>query len=144
MTKHLMTSIMVHAIAITVMAFALTCQAQTQAQTPERTPETSVGRMPVKDARVLMVMALQAPDGKAHGTLTGESADAISQRFKANTPISIDVTTDKRYRQPGCSRLKVTFWQDGVWLPGAQAPRKQSIEFGINYCLDGLPPKSLQ
>ena len=63
---------------------------------------------------------------------------------QANTPISIDVTTDKRYRQPGCSRLKVTFWQDGVWLPGAQAPRKQSIEFGINYCLDGLPPKSLQ
>lgn len=144
MTKHLMTSIMVHAIAITVMAFALTCQAQTQAQTPGRTPETSVGRMPVKDARVLMVMALQAPDGQAHGTLTGESADAISQRFKANTPISIDVTTDKRYRQPGCSRLTVTFWQDGVWLPGAQAPRKQSIEFGINYCLDGLPPKSLQ
>ncbi len=144
MTKHLMTSIMLHANAITVMAFALTGQAQTQAQTPERTPETSVGRMPVKDARVLMVMALQAPDGKAHGTLTGESADAISQHFKANTPISIDVTTDKRYRQPGCSRLKVTFWQDGVWLPGAQAPRKQSIEFGINYCLDGLPPKSLQ
>jgi len=100
--------------------------------------------MPVKDARVLMVMALQASDGQAHGILIGESADAISQRFKANTPISIDVTTDKRYRQPGCSRLKVTFWQDGVWLPDAQAPRKQSIEFGINYCLEGMPPKSLQ
>ncbi|MEY2843163.1 MAG: hypothetical protein RI920_1200 [Pseudomonadota bacterium] len=142
MTKHLRTPIKVIAITAMVMAMALNCQAQTQ--TPERSPETSVGRMPVKDARVLMVMALQAPDGKAHGTLTGESADAISQRFKANTPISIDVTTDKRYRQPGCSRLKVTFWQDGVWLPGAQAPRKQSIEFGINYCLDGLPPKSLQ
>lgn len=140
MTQHLRTPIKV--IAITAMAMALNCQAQTQ--TPERSPETSVGRMPVKDARVLMVMALQAPDGKAHGTLIGESADAISQRFKANTPISIDVTTDKRYRQPGCSRLKVTFWQDGVWLPGAQAPRKQSIEFGINYCLDGMPPKSLQ
>jgi hypothetical protein len=140
MTQHLRTPIKV--IAITAMAMALYCQAQTQ--TPERSPETSVGRMPVKDARVLMVMALQAPDGKAHGTLTGKSADAISQRFKANTPISIDVTTDKRYRLPGCSRLKVTFWQDGVWLPGAQAPRKQSIEFGINYCLDGLPPKSLQ
>jgi hypothetical protein len=140
MTQHLRTPIKV--IAITAMAMALNCQAQTQ--TPERTPETSVGRMPVKDARVLMVMALQAPDGQAHGTLTGESADAISQRFKTNTPIYIDVTTDKRYRQPGCSRLKVTFWQDGVWLPGAQAPRKQSIEFGINYCLDGMPPKLLQ
>lgn len=142
MTQHLMTLIKVNAITAMAMAFALNCQAQTQ--TPGRSPEPSVGRMPVKDARVLMVMALQAPDGQAHGTLTGESADAISQRFKANTPISIDVTTDKRYRQPGCSRLKVTFWQDGVWLPGAQAPRKQSIEFGINYCLDGMPPKSLQ
>jgi hypothetical protein len=142
MTQHLMTPIKVNAITVMAMAFALTCQAQTP--TPERLPETSVGRLPVKDARVLMVMALQAPDGQAHGTLTGESADAISRRFKANTPISIDVTTDKRYRQPGCSRLKVTFWQDGVWLPGAQAQRKQSIEFGINYCLDGMPPKSLQ
>jgi|GEM_PF-767651 hypothetical protein len=144
MTQNLMTPIKVNAITAMAMtmAFALTCQAQTQ--TPEKSPEPSVDRMPVKDARVLMVMALQAPDGQAHGTLTGESADAISQRFKANTPISIDVTTDKRYRQPGCSRLKVTFWQDGVWLPGAQAPRKQSIEFGINYCLDGMPPKSLQ
>ena len=142
MTQHLTTPIKVNAITVMAMAFALNCQAQTQ--TPERSPEPSVGRMPVKDARVLMVMALQAPDGQAHGTLTGEAADAISQRFKANTPISIDVTTDKRYRQPGCSRLKVTFWQDGVWLPGAQAPRKQSIEFGINYCLDGMPPKSPQ
>ena len=142
MTQHLMTPIKVNAITAMAMAFALTCQAQTQ--TPEKSPEPSADRMPVKDARVLMVMALQAPDGQAHGTLTGESADAISQRFKANTPISIDVTTDKRYRQPGCSRLKVTFWQDGVWLPGAQAPRKQSIEFGISYCLDGMPPKSLQ
>jgi hypothetical protein len=137
-----MTPIKVISITAMAMAMALNCQAQTQ--TPDRSPEPSVGRMPVKDARVLMVMALQAPDGQAHGTLTGESADAISQRFRANTPISIDVTTDKRYRQRGCSRLKVTFWQDGVWLPGALAPRKQSIEFGINYCLDGLPPKSLQ
>lgn len=91
-----------------------------------------------------MKTALQTPEGQAQGVLVGASADAISQRFKSNTPIFIDVTTEKRYRQIGCSRLKVTIWQDGVWLPGAQAPRKQSIEFGINYCLDGLPPKSLQ
>jgi hypothetical protein len=76
--------------------------------------------------------------------LTGDLADAISQRFKATTPIFIDITTDKRYRQTGCSRLKVSFWQVGVVLPGTQTPHKQTIEFGINYCLDGLPPKSLQ
>jgi hypothetical protein len=106
------------------------------AQVPERTP--------VKDARALMVTALLAPDGRAHGVLTGELADAISQRFSATTPIYIDVTTDKHFRQAGCSRLKVSFWQDGVLLPGAHSPRKQTIDFGINYCLDGLPPKSLQ
>ena len=101
-------------------------------------------RTPVPDARPLMLTALQAADGQAHGVMTGEIADAITHRFGASSPIYIDVTTEKRYAQPGCSRLKVTFWQDGVLLPGAQAPRKQTIEFGINYCLDGLPPKSLQ
>jgi hypothetical protein len=30
-----------------------------------------------------------------------------------------------------------------VQLPGVPAPRRQTIDFGINYCRDGLPPKSL-
>jgi len=76
-------------------------------------------RAPVTDARLLMLAALRSPDGQAHGLLTGDIAQA------------------------GCSRLRLSFWQDGVLLPGAKAPRKQSIEFGINYCLDGMPPKSL-
>ena len=100
-------------------------------------------RAPVMDARPLMLAALRSADGQAHGQLTGDIADAISKRFSATTPIFIDVTTEKRYRQAGCSRLKLSFWQDGVLLPGAKAPRKQTIEFGINYCLDGMPPKSL-
>ena len=98
---------------------------------------------PVTDARPLMLAALRSADGQAHGLLTGDIADAISKRFSATTPIFIDVTTEKRYAQAGCSRLKLSFWQDGVLLPGAKAPRKQTIEFGINYCLDGMPPKSL-
>lgn len=75
--------------------------------------------------------------------MTGDSADAITKRFEATSPIYIDVTTEQRYRAPGCSRLKVLFWQEGVRLPDAKAPRKQTIEFGINYCATGLPPKSL-
>jgi hypothetical protein len=100
-------------------------------------------RAPVTDARPLMLAALRSADGQAHGLLTGDIADAISKRFSATTPIFIDVTTEKRYRQAGCSRLRLSFWQDGVLLPGAKAPRKQTIEFGLNYCLDGMPPKSL-
>jgi len=103
-----------------------------------------VSRAPVPDARPVMLAALQATDGQAHGILTGEMADAITRRFGATSPIYIDVTTEKRYAQPGCGRLKVTFWQEGVLLPGATTPRRQTMDFGIDYCLDGRPPQSLK
>ncbi|NMG63778.1 hypothetical protein GPA19_02270 [Azoarcus indigens] len=103
-----------------------------------------VSRTPVPDARPVMLAALQATDGQAHGILTGEMADAITKRFGATSPIYIDVTTEKRYAQAGCSRLKVTFWQDGVLLPGATTPRRQTMDFGIDYCLDGRPPQFLK
>ncbi|MDR3368945.1 hypothetical protein [Rhodoferax sp.] len=106
---------------------------------PGMSPRTSV-----RDARALLLVAIQASNGQAHGVLTGELANAITQRFGAISPIFIDITTERRYQQPGCSRLKVLFWQDGVLLPGAIAPRKQTMEFGINYCRDGSPPKSLR
>lgn len=100
-------------------------------------------RKPVQDARPLLIAAIDAPGGAAHGTLVGEIANAITQRFKGTSPIYIDVTTERRYAQAGCRRLKVRFWQDGVQLPGVTAPRRQTIDFGINYCRDGQPPKSL-
>ncbi|EER59409.1 conserved hypothetical protein [Acidovorax delafieldii 2AN] len=100
-------------------------------------------RTPVPDARPVLLAALQSTDGTAHGVLAGDIADAITKRFEATSPIYIDVSTERRYREPGCGRLKVLFWQEGVRLPGAKAPRKQTIEFGINYCATGLPPKSL-
>lgn len=80
-------------------------------------PAEGVARSPVADARPLLLAALQAPDGSAHGVLNGELADAITRRFEATSPIYIDVSTEKRYRQPGCARLKVLFWQEGVKLP---------------------------
>ena len=100
-------------------------------------------RTPVQDARSLLIAAIDAPTGQAHGMLVGEIADAVTQRFKGTSPIYIDVTTERRYAQPGCRRLNVRFWQDGVQLPGVPAPRRQTIDFGINYCRDGQPPKSL-
>ena len=101
-------------------------------------------RAPVSDPRPVMLAALQSVDGEAHGILCGEIADGLTQRFAATSPIYIDVTTEKRYAQAGCARLNVRFWQDGVLLPGASSPRRQTIDFGINYCLDGQPPQSLK
>lgn len=114
---------------------AALCASSTLADTGQRTP--------VPDARPVMLAALRASDGQAQGVLTGDVAEAITQRFNATSPVYIDVTTERRYQQAGCSRLNVLFWQEGVLLPGAKVPRKQTISFGINYCLDGLPPKSL-
>jgi hypothetical protein len=103
----------------------------------------SFDRSPVPNLRPLMVSAIDSPTGEAHGVLAGDIADAITKKFQGTTPIYIDITTEKRYTQISCSRLRVTFWQDGVLLPGTPNRRKQTIEFGINYCRDGSAPKSL-
>lgn len=118
-----------------VMSFVTAFAADAQA--------SPVMRTPVTDPRPLLIAAIDSPSGEAHGVLTGETADVINRKFNSKTPILIDVTTEKRYAQAGCSRLKVRFWQEDVHLPGATAPRKQTIEFGINYCRDGQPPRSL-
>ena len=101
------------------------------------------GRMAVSDARPVMLAAIDAPDGRAHGVLTGALADAVTARFKGSSPIYIDVSTERRFAQEGCRRLKVSFWQEGVLLPGAASARRQTIDFGINYCRDGLPPRTM-
>ena len=103
----------------------------------------STTRTPVDDARSLMIAAIDSPTGEAHGMLVGPMAEAISQRFQSQSPITIDVSTQKRFAQAGCSRLKVLFAQDGVLLPGKKSPERRTIEFGINYCRDGMPPRPM-
>ena len=100
-------------------------------------------RTPVADARPLMISAIDSPAGVASGVLIGDTAEAITRQFKGTSPIYIDVSTEYRYAQVDCSRLKVMFRQEGIVVPGATSPRTQSIEMGINYCRYGLPPKSL-
>ena len=122
-------------LAFAFLLTAWTGAGQAQVQAPER--------IRVADARALMLAAIDSPAGMAHGVLIGAIADAITQRFKATSPVYIDVTTERRYRQAGCSRLKVSLWQEEVLLPGAPIPKKQAIDMSINYCRDGLPPRSL-
>jgi hypothetical protein len=100
-------------------------------------------RLPVEDFRPLLVKAIDSPEGAAYGILIGKMAEALTERVKATSPILIDVTTVRRYKQEGCSRLNVRFAQDGVVLPGTDKPRRQTFDLGLNYCRDGQPPKSL-
>ena len=105
--------------------------------------QASPPRVSVEDIRVLLVSAIDSPTGQAQGVLIGRVANLVTERFRASGSILIDVTTERRYRQPGCSRLKLTLSQDGVNLPGASGPERQTFDIGLNYCRDGLPPKSL-
>lgn len=104
----------------------------------------AIRRVAVSDVKPLLLAALQSTDGEAHGELVGEIADALSRRFDGQGPITIDVTTLRHFAQPGCSRLNVRFRQEAVKLPGDTAPHRQTVDIGINYCLDGLPPRSEQ
>lgn len=101
-------------------------------------------RVAVNDPKVLMLAAIDAPDGRAAGMLTGELADAITQRFSATSALFMDVTTLARYAQDSCRRLNVRFRQEGVRLAAGQAPNKQTIDIGINYCRNGQPPANLR
>lgn len=98
----------------------------------------------VESLRPLLVTALQARDGRAQGYLVGRDVQRIGAYFRTESPIVVDVTTLKRYRQAGCSRLRVDFRQRGVVLPGETKPQDKYVGFGLNYCLDGNPPKSLE
>lgn len=100
-------------------------------------------RMQTDDLRKLMTSAIEAGNGQSHGILTGEMVDVISRHFQATSPIYIDISTERRYAQAGCSRLKVVFRQEGIQLPGQPVPKTETVEMGINYCRDGQPPRSL-
>lgn len=104
---------------------------------------SDAGRLPVGDVRTLMVSAIDAHDGTARGILTGIDARNITKMFQATGPILVDVTTVKRYSQAGCSRLRVLFSQDGVHVDEKAPPGRKQVAFGINFCRDGNPPKSL-
>jgi hypothetical protein len=122
---------------ITTAALAMACQIATAQGAPRLLVENAVV------LRTLLVAAIDSPAGEAHGQLTGDIAKMFSDRFRTSAPVLIDVTTERRYSQPGCSRLKVRFAQDGVVLPGAAAPQTKTVDIGLNYCRDGKPPASL-
>ncbi len=124
--------------ALPALAAALMTASVAQAEAPGRPPGT-----PVEDLRVLMVSAIDSPDGRAKGVLVGQTAAFITGRFNASGPIVVEVSTERRFRQPGCSRLRLDFSQDGVNLPGAAGPERRTLGVGLNYCRDGMPPRSL-
>lgn len=106
--------------------------------------EGAAARTPVDQFAPLLRAALDAPGGTARGMLTGPLAVAISRQYRTEAPINIDVSTIVRYQQRGCARLRVDVAQDDVRVNAMAAPGTQQMRFELNYCSDGLPPRSLE
>jgi hypothetical protein len=102
------------------------------------------GRPHFQDLREILVAAIDVPRGEARGVLVGDLATSVTRAFDASGSILLDVSTERRYRQPGCSRLKLTVSQEGVLLPGEATRRTKTVDVSLNYCRDGTPPHSLE
>ena len=92
----------------------------------------------VKD---LMLHALHSPDGVSSGIVEGEVANKIHETTGSYDPLRGEVSTIRRYKEEGCSRLSVKLIQPNT--PTKEGPK---TDFALNYeldlCKSGMPPSS--
>lgn len=82
----------------------------------------------------LLLMAIDASDGKASGVLTDAVADKFRETTGSPLPVLVEVSTLKHFRQEGCRRLSLSIRQEGA------GKGEFGINYGINLCRDGSPP----
>lgn len=79
--------------------------------------------------------------GQASGTLGGAVAARL-HGMGIKQPVEVTVNRLYRLREPGCVRLRVSFDQRNVTLPGETVPKDRHAEFAMNRCEGGRPPAS--
>jgi hypothetical protein len=89
---------------------------------------------PSATVKQLLLMAIDAPDGKASGVLTDPIADRFRHATGSTLPVLVEVSTFKHFRQEGCRRLNLRIRQEGA------GKGQFGIDYGINLCRDGSPP----
>ena len=80
-------------------------------------------------------------EGQATGTLGGEVAARL-RGMGIHQPVEVSVHRLYRLGDPGCARLRVSFDQRQVTIPGEKAPKDRHAEFAMNWCEGGRPPVS--
>lgn len=95
---------------------------------------TLVSAEPSATVKQLLMIAIDAPDGKASGVLTDAVADKFRETTGPSLPVLVEVSTLKHFRQEGCRRLNLRIRQEVV------GNGQFGIDYGINLCRDGSPP----
>jgi hypothetical protein len=96
------------------------------------------------DVRALMISAIDAFDGRAGAELDGAAAQKIRDAIgEPKARILVEITTVKRFKQEGCSRLKVRFTAPETRLKtsdGGTQPMDWAMT--LNMCKNGMPPSN--
>lgn len=91
------------------------------------------------NVKPVMLEAIDAPGGVANGVLVGPIADKFSATTGSASPVVVEVTTLKSFKQEGCKRLNVRLKQANV--PTKEGELTEfSVNYGLNLCRDGSAP----
>jgi len=87
----------------------------------------------------LLIEAIDAPDGKSEGVVTGPLAGFFRQTTGSQQPVIATVTTVASFDQPGCKRLNLHLKQAGVQTISGEK-KDFDVNYGFNLCRDGNAP----
>lgn len=87
----------------------------------------------------LLLAAIDAPDGKASGVLTGPLASLLRTITGSKYPLLATVTTVGDFSQPGCKRLNLQLQQQGIRTTSDESGNLK-VNYGLNLCRNGEAP----
>ena len=97
------------------------------------------GELLAADLKERLIAAIDAPEGRSEGELTGPMADVFQAQTRSSAPVRAQVTTLTKFAQAGCARLQVTLRQEDV--PTREGQRVPfAVRYELNLCRDGQPP----
>ncbi|WP_459203446.1 hypothetical protein ACQVRV_00270 (plasmid) [Ralstonia pseudosolanacearum] len=81
-------------------------------------------------------------NGSASGEMLGPVAEHFTRQFRSTGPLLVNATVIKSFKQVGCKRVETVFTKKDVDTPRGRTD--VVLKTGLNYCLDGMPPISLE
>ena len=91
------------------------------------------------DLKQHLIAAIDAPDGRSDGELSGRMAEFFKGQTRSSSPVRVQVRTLSKFATAGCARLEATLIQDDVpTKDGKRIPL--AVRYGLNLCRDGQPP----
>jgi len=91
------------------------------------------------DLKQVLIAAIDAPDGRSDGDLSGRMAEFLKGQRRSPAPVRVQVRTLSKFATAGCARLEATLIQDDVpTKDGQRVPF--AVRYELNLCRDGQPP----